>query len=141
MNDKKSEAEYYSKVVFLPVLGRVPGPYPFSEKERKERSIPIPEKDLQGSADKYYYAVEATGENLSGDDVHAGNFLVVAPDAQIVDGGVYIARVESRVLSGHVTRVDEKCLLFLSDDRYDRMVILEKNVIGRVIYSGTLKEQ
>lgn len=103
--------------------------------------ISVPKSEL-GTVRGKPYALTADGNCLTGDDINDGDLVIVDPDADFVDGKIYIVRIGNWVMAKHVHRVADKVQLIPSNANYDTREVDEDEVeiLGRVILSGSWKE-
>jgi SOS-response transcriptional repressor LexA len=134
------EAMKAMELVQVPVLGTVPAGHFNLEEQQTEGYVPIP-RSLLGASGKNLYVLNVSGESLAGDNIHSGDQVVVEPAAAVVDGKIYIVRINSEVTAKHVYRLDGKVKLVSTNGEYKEMVVDDVEILGRVILSGRWRKQ
>jgi len=121
----------------IPVLGYVPAGQPLAAEESAAGHIPVPKEILGIYQDKPgLFAVIVSGESLKGDGILPGDYLIVDPgQKEIVNGRVYICRIENEVTAKHVFLFDDKVQLVPSNDKYNIIEPQQLEILGRVIKS------
>ncbi len=127
-------------LVEIPVLGTVPAGHFDLQEQLVEGYVPIP-RSLLGASGKNFYVLNVSGESLAGDNIHSGDQVVVEPAAALVDGKIYIVRINSEVTAKHVYQLDGKVKLVSTNGEYREMVVDDVEILGRVILSGRWRKQ
>ena len=126
----------------LPILGRVPAGYPLPEEQKAEGFLPVPRAQLGYAREiPSLYVLIVTGDSLIGDDIQPGDKLIVNPnDKVVVDGKIYVVRVENEVTVKHVSKKGDRIVLEPSNHKYGVMAPDQVEILGRVILAGNWKE-
>lgn len=125
-----------SETIDIPFRGHAPLGHPSLEEENVEGHIPIPKSQLP-TAGKHIYAIKAVGDSLTGSGINSGDAIIVDPDADMVDGKIYVVRMENEVVTRHIYVEGKSVRLVATNDKYETIVpTAEVQVLGRVILSG-----
>lgn len=122
--------------VEIPILGGVPAGNPSLSEEAKEGYVIVPKSELGAKAVGGMFALNVKGESLSGDDIADGDFVIVEPGTEILDGKIYICGLENEVVARHVYKEADKLVLVSSNSHYSKLKPDEIKIMGRVILSG-----
>ena len=124
--------------VSIPVRGFIPCGTPEIKEESLEDYINVPRELLRGK--KGVYALRVSGPSLVGDGIHPGDHVVIEPGASVVDGKIYIIRLDNEIVARHIHRVNDKYKLRATNGDYRDIEPDQVEVLGRVIISGSWKE-
>jgi len=124
--------------VSVPVKGVIPCGTPEVKEETIEGYIYVPRDLLRGK--KGVYALKVSGQSLIGDQICPGDYLIVEPHAQIIDGRIYVLRLDNEVVARHVYRQNGKYKLMASNGDYRDIEPEQLEVLGRVIVAGHWNE-
>lgn len=134
--DKVLERYETVETIRVPIRGVVPAGIPTTQEEVLEGYVFVPKSDLAGTSMKDVYAVKVFGDSLIGDGINSGDLVLVDPNAQIVDGKIYIVRLGSEVVARHVIRTEDKLILKPSNGHYEDIEVNRADILGRVFKSG-----
>lgn len=128
------------EVVEIPIRGHVPAGYPQVIEEHADDYVVIPKELLGKKNTDKLYALRISGESLIGDDIQNGDLVIIDPDAHLVDGRIYIVRIDNEVVARHVTRLNGKVRLRSTNGDFKDMDLDGVEILGQVILSGLWKQ-
>ena len=73
------------------------------------------------------------GDSLKGDNINNGDIVVIEPHPDLIEGKIYIIRLDNEVVARHVHRENGFAVLTSSNGKYARIEVDKLEVIGRVI--------
>jgi SOS-response transcriptional repressor LexA len=127
-------------VMEIPVTGIVPSGRKTSfRKQLCDSAIYIP-KVLLPTDRKDYYALTVDGDSLIGDGIQSGDYVVIEPNAEIIEGKLYIIKIESETISRHVRVRNNKAIMTSSDCDFAEMEIDKMEILGRIRLSGRYQQ-
>lgn len=85
----------------IPLRGAIPAGTPFSEEEQVGEHILVPQGLIKDT--KNPYALRVNGNSLSQNGIHAGDNVIVDPDAPFVPGKIYVVRIGNEVAAKRIT--------------------------------------
>jgi SOS-response transcriptional repressor LexA len=143
--EKESPERLWEKLkayqpVSVPVRGSVPSGVVEAEEEPVEEHINIQRELLRGKHEHGIYALRVNGQSLVGDGIQPGDYVVVELGASVVDGKIYIIRMDKKVVARHIHRINGKYKLTATNGDYREIEPDQVEVLGRVIFSGSWKE-
>ena len=119
----------------IPLLGVVPAGEPMVPIELSDESIEVPSYLIRGIREAF--ALLVAGNSLSDMGIHDRQIVVVDPDTAVVDGKVYIVRIDGEVTAKRVFRQNGGLRLegatgsiYVSDQA-------EVETLGRVVGAGS----
>jgi DNA polymerase V len=126
-----------AELVAIPLRGYVSAGTPLPQEQQDLGDVRIPKSELSGVAKvSGLFGLQVSGDSLAGDEIGDGDFVVVDPNASIVDGKIYIVQLGNEFVARHLHREDGSIILTSSNGKYARMKAGELEVKGRVVYSG-----
>jgi SOS-response transcriptional repressor LexA len=130
------------ELVNLPTRGYVPAGYPLSNEEMDLTPTPVPAVSLGAYAGvKDLYVLIVSGDSMTGDGIQSGFKVVVNPEEKsVVDGKIYVVRVENEVTVKHVAVKNGRMVLSPSNRKYRDLRPEQIEILGRVILAGNWKE-
>lgn len=133
----KEAQESYDRleIVEIPIKGMVPAGYPSAEEERIEGYVSIPREQL-GKASKGLFALRVSGDSLIGDDIMSNDLVIVDPTLPIINGNIYVVRLENEVVIRHVRKTDDSLELTSSNGKYQLIKATQVETLGGVILFG-----
>jgi len=134
---READEKLDEEVVHLPLVGWVPAGTPLLAEENIESWVPWPRALLGGSKDAFLLRV--VGDSMTGDDIHNGDLVLVAPQAQAqskVDD-IVVALHHGEVTVKRLVRREGRLVLQPSNPAYNAIEVDEDTTIqGKVI--GTI---
>lgn len=124
--------------VSVPIKGIIPAGTPTAIEESDLGYVYVPRDLLRGKKD--VYALEVSGESLKGDGIYPGDYAVVDPYAPVVNGKIYVVRIEHEVVARHIEHNDGSIRLKASNGEYRDLSPDQVEVLGRVIVAGRWNE-
>jgi len=123
------------ETIEVPIKGVVPAGYPSSEEERIEGYVSIPRGQL-GKASKGIYALRVSGDSLIGDNIMPNDLVIVDPSAPMIDGKIYLVRLENEVVIRHLHTIDDSVQLTSTNEKYQNINATQIEVLGGIILFG-----
>jgi repressor LexA len=138
----KGVSNTIGELVELPVLGYVPAGYPLPNEQEAVGKILIPKNSLGSSKDaKELFALIIDGDSMIGDGIQSGDKVIINPhDVGVINGKIYLVRIENEVAIKHVVDRDDRYILSSSNPKYPELSPDQLEILGRVILSGNWKE-
>jgi repressor LexA len=131
-----AQTEYGSpSVVMIPIRGSVPGSLPLQDKEQAEGYVTMTAEQL-GRATQKAYALRVLGNSLLGDGIYPNDLVVIDPAAKVINGRVYVLRLDKEIVARHVYREEGELRLIATDGSYDVLGADQAEILGRVVLSG-----
>ncbi len=128
-------------VLRIPIIGSVPAGYPDIREEHISGYLIIPREELRGVSLEGLYVLKVTGESLIGDDIHDGDYVVYnTKNKEVVNGKIYICRMENEVVAKHVIMENSHVRLVSSNPRFKDIELSSVEILGRVILSSRMHE-
>ncbi len=128
-------------ILKIPIIGSVPAGYPDIRDEHISGYLIVPREELRGVSPEGLYVLKVTGESLIGDDIHDGDYVVYnTKNKEVVNGKIYICRIENEVVAKHVVMENSHIRLVSSNPRYKDIELNSVEILGRVILSSRVHE-
>lgn len=124
------------ETIEVPIRGKVPATYPDPNGEAYSHVL-IP-KELLPMAKGELFAFQVTSDCLVEAGIHPGDYIIIDPEAALVDGQIYVGRVGDRVVVERVYLVGNKLRLH-SGGGYEERDMAEVEIWGRVVLTGHWK--
>jgi repressor LexA len=134
---KEKDVETISEMLQIPIRGLIPCGIPFPEEQQDGETVGVPRERLGILATrKDLYALRVSGDSLEGDGIHKGQYVVIEPNAPLVNGAIYIVRLGNSVVARHVEKTEGKIRLRASNDHYQDLEPSEVELLGKIITWG-----
>jgi repressor LexA len=124
----------------VPLRGTVPAGYAEIVENESGEYIEIPRQALDSKSPEKLYALRISGNSLVGDNIYAGDIVVIEPTSEIIDGKIYIVRLENQCVARHVYKLNGRIKLVSSNGDYKEIRATDVEILGRVILSGRWKK-
>ena len=115
----------------VPVLGAIPAGTPFTEEEQVTEYLPVPRGMISETA-REVYALRVSGNSLLQDGIMSGDFAVIEPEAEVVDGRIYAVRLENEVVLRRVYR-EADCWRLEAGEGYPPIRRQDAEILGRLV--------
>jgi repressor LexA len=122
------------ETVEVPIRGKVPATYP-DLKEGTYGYLLIPRGLLPVNG--RVFARQVDSDCLVGDGIHPQDYIIVDPQAPLVDGQIYLVRLPKGVAAGHVYMAEHKLRVSSSGGECFDIEVAEAEVLGRVVLAGS----
>ena len=117
------------------IVGIVPAGIPASNEQQDLGYIYVESKKLGGVKMGDVYALKVSGNSLAGDGIEDGGTVIIEPNAEIIDGKIYIIRLGNETFARHLFRKNGIVVLTSSNGAYQELKLKEVEILGRVIMS------
>jgi repressor LexA len=124
----------------VPLRGTVPAGYADIVENESGEYIEIPRQELDSKSPGKLYALKISGDSLAGDDIYADDIVIIEPTSEVIDGRIYIVRLENQCVARHVYKLDSLIKLVSSNGEYKEIQATDVEILGRVILSGRWKK-
>jgi repressor LexA len=124
----------------VPLRGTVPAGYAEIVENESGEYIEIPRQALDSKSPEKLYALKISGNSLVGDNIYADDIVVIEPTSEIIDGKIYIVRLENQCVARHVYKLNGRIRLVSSNGDYKEIQATDVEILGRVILSGRWKK-
>ena len=137
-NDDKLIFELDKRIKVFPIVIRgyinagIPTPA-----EAVDLGIFYVEKDKISGAKKMdaVFGLRVSGMSLVGDSINNGDDVVVEPNPDLIEGKIYVVKLDDEYVARHVHRENGYAILTSSNGRYERIKVEDLEMIGRIIWS------
>ena len=126
-------------IMEIPVTGIVPSGRKTSKARLCDSAIYIP-KVLLPTDRKDCCALIVDGDSLIGDGIQSGDYVVIEPNAEIIEGKIYIIKIENETIARHVRVRNNKAIMTSSDCDFAEMEIDKMEILGRIRLSGRYQQ-
>ena len=124
----------------VPIRGAVPAGYPDLREENTSGYVYVSPEELRGVSSEGLFALRVTGESLAGDSIHTDDFVVVSPQKEIINGKIYVCRIENEVVAKHVFTENNRVRLVSTNPQFKDIELPSGEILGRIILSGRWNE-
>lgn len=129
------------ELVDIPLRGSVPAGFPLAVSEQQGEYVSIPRQLLNATPPEKVFALEISGDSLEGDGIYTGDTAIVDQAAvDIIDGKIYIVRIDTEVCARHVFKKNDHLRLKSSNGDYEDILARDVEILGRVILTGRWKK-
>jgi repressor LexA len=118
----------------IPLLGIVPGGEPLTPLDSPLEYVLVPQNLTKGA--RRPFAVKLSGESLEGYGLHNGDTLVIDPDAEVIDGKIYIVLIGAETTAKKLYRDNDRLRLEGSNGSTEIMSPHRVENLGKVIGHG-----
>jgi repressor LexA len=125
------------ELVDIPLRGAVPAGIPTEVEQETGEYVSIPRQMLGSTPPEKAYALKISGDSLIGDEIYSGDVAVVdSSSCDVVDGRIYICRLENECVARHVYKLNDHLRLQSSNGDYRDIEAKDVELLGRVILTG-----
>jgi len=121
-------------LVKIPLCGIVPGGEPLTPLDSPLEYVLVPQSLIKGT--RRPFAVKLSGESLEGYGVHSGDIMVIDPDAEVLDGKIYIVLIGSETTAKKLYRENDRLRLEGSNGSTEIMSPHRVENLGKMIGHG-----
>lgn len=122
-----------SKIVKVPVLGRIPAGTPIDAEENIIDYVEIPESEVSNA--NYFY-LQVTGDSMIGSGIMDGYRVLVKKQPDVESGEIAVVRINSTEATlKRVKKLDGQVILYPDNPKYDPIIINhhDAEIIGKVV--------
>jgi len=120
----------------VPIMGTAPAGTFCTKEEHIEGYRKIDRKEVASVIKpEELFFVRVSGDSISGDGIRDGYLALVNPNAEFVNGKIYVCRIENECVIKHVFKDNGKVRLISSNSEYKDYLVNEVEIRGRVINS------
>lgn len=120
--------------VSIPIRGAIPAGTPAVIEEEGEEYLYMPRELVKGRKD--LYALKVSGDSLVELGINSGDHIIVEPTSQIINGKVYVVRLENQVVARRVFKDPDGIKLVAGNSNYQVITPDKVEVLGRAILCG-----
>lgn len=125
---------FNSKIISIPVVGRVAAGSPILSEENLEGTIAIDSNFFKNNKD--CFALKVTGDSMINAGIFEGDLVIVNPNGKVSQHDIVVARVDDEITIKNYEKRDNKIFLIPQNEKYETIVITERNIfslVGKVI--------
>lgn len=123
-----------SKIISIPVVGRVAAGSPILSEENLEGTIAIDSNFFKNN--KECFALKVTGDSMINAGIFEGDLVIVNPNEKVSQHDIVVARVDDEITVKNYEKKNDKIFLIPQNQKYETIVITERNnfsLVGKVI--------
>ncbi|MCA2004768.1 MAG: transcriptional repressor LexA [Ignavibacterium sp.] len=131
---ESEEVNYNSKVISIPVVGRVAAGSPILSEENLDGMISIDSNFFKNNKD--CFALRVSGDSMINAGIFDGDLVIVNPDEKVSQHDIVVARVDDEITVKNYEKKNNKILLIPQNEKYEPITVTEKNnfsIVGKVI--------
>lgn len=125
---------FNSKIISIPVVGRVAAGSPILSEENLEGTIAIDSNFFKNNKD--CFALKVTGDSMINAGIFEGDLVIVNPNEKVSQHDIVVARVDDEITVKNYEKKNDKIFLIPQNQKYETIVITERNnfsLVGKVI--------
>lgn len=125
---------FNSKVIPIPVVGRVAAGSPILSEENLEGTIAVDSNFFKNNKD--CFALKVTGDSMINAGIFEGDLVIVNPNEKVSQYDIVVARVDDEITVKNYEKKNDKIFLIPQNEKYQPIVITERNnfsLVGKVI--------
>ncbi|BDQ03970.1 transcriptional repressor LexA [Ignavibacterium sp.] len=129
-----STIEYNSKIISIPVVGRVAAGSPILSEENLDGTIAI-DSNFFGNS-KNCFAFKVSGDSMINAGIFDGDLVIVNPNEKVSQHDIVVARVDDEITVKNYEKKNDKVFLIPQNEKYEPIIVTEKNnfsLVGKVI--------
>lgn len=126
--------EYKSKVISIPVVGRVAAGSPILSEENIDGSIAIDVNFFKNNKD--CFALKVSGDSMINAGIFDGDLVIVNPNEKVSLHDIVVARVDDEITVKNYEKKNDRIFLIPQNEKYKPIIVTEKNnfsLVGKVI--------
>ena len=120
--------------VSIPIRGVIPAGAPNVIEEESGEYLYMPRDLIKGRSD--LYALKVSGDSLIDLGINPGDHIIIEPTSQIVNGKVYVVRLENQVVARRIFRDPDGIKLVAGNSNYQVITPEKVEVLGRAVLCG-----
>lgn len=128
------KTEVDSKIIKIPVVGRVAAGSPILSEENIDGSIAIDSNFFRNNKD--CFALKVSGDSMINAGIFDGDLVIVNPNEKISQHDIVVARVDDEITVKNYEKKNDKVFLIPQNEKYEPIVVTDKNdfsFIGKVV--------
>ena len=125
---------FNSKIIAIPVVGRVAAGSPILSEENLEGTIAIDSNFFKNNKD--CFALKVTGDSMINAGIFEDDLVIVNPNEKVSQHDIVVARVDDEITVKNYEKRDNKIFLIPQNEKYQPIVVTEMNnfsLVGKVI--------
>lgn len=123
-----------TKVISIPVVGRVAAGSPILSEENLQGTIVIDSNFFRNNKD--CFALKVTGDSMINAGIFDGDLVIVNPNEKVSQTDIVVARVDDEITVKNYEKKNNKVFLIPQNENYEPITVTERNnfsLIGKVI--------
>lgn len=123
-----------TKVISIPVVGRVAAGSPILSEENLQGTIAIDSNFFRNNKD--CFALKVTGDSMINAGIFDGDLVIVNPNEKVSQHDIVVARVDDEITVKNYEKKNNKVFLIPQNNNYEPITVTERNnfsLIGKVI--------
>ncbi|WP_337864712.1 transcriptional repressor LexA [Ignavibacterium sp.] len=123
-----------TKVISIPVVGRVAAGSPILSEENLQGTIAIDSHFFRNNKD--CFALKVTGDSMINAGIFDGDLVIVNPNEKVSQTDIVVARVDDEITVKNYEKKNNKVFLIPQNENYEPITVTERNnfsLIGKVI--------
>ncbi|MCL6493279.1 MAG: transcriptional repressor LexA [Ignavibacterium sp.] len=128
------KTNFNSKIIPIPVVGRVAAGSPILSEENLEGTIAIDSNFFKNNKD--CFALKVTGDSMINAGIFEGDLVIVNPNEKVSQHDIVVARVDDEITVKNYEKKNDKIFLIPQNEKYETIVVTERNnfsLVGKVI--------
>jgi repressor LexA len=128
------KTNFNSKIIPIPVVGRVAAGSPILSEENLEGTIAIDSNFFKNNKD--CFALKVTGDSMINAGIFEGDLVIVNPNEKVSQHDIVVARVDDEITVKNYEKKNDKIFLIPQNEKYQPIVVTERNnfsLVGKVI--------
>lgn len=125
---------FNSKIISIPLVGRVAAGSPILSEENLEGTIAIDSNFFKNNKD--CFALKVTGDSMINAGIFEGDLVIVNPNEKVSQHDIVVARVDDEITVKNYEKKNDKIFLTPQNEKYQPIVVTERNnfsLVGKVI--------
>ena len=125
---------FNSKIISIPVVGRVAAGSPILSEENLDGTIAIDSNFFKNNKD--CFALKVTGDSMINAGIFEDDLVIVNPNEKVSQHDIVVARVDDEITVKNYEKRDNKIFLIPQNEKYQPIVVTEMNnfsLVGKVI--------
>lgn len=133
-NEFELEKTSNSKIISIPLVGRVAAGSPILSEENLEGTIAVDSNFFKNNKD--CFALKVTGDSMINAGIFEGDLVIVNPNEKVSQHDIVVARVDDEITVKNYEKKNDKIFLIPQNEKYEPIVVTERNnfsLVGKVI--------
>lgn len=123
-----------SKIISVPVVGRVAAGSPILAEENLEGTIALDSNLFKNN--KNGFALKVTGDSMINAGIFDGDLVIVNPDEKVSQYDIVVARVDDEITVKNYEKKNNKIFLIPQNEKYEPIIVTDRNnfsLVGKVV--------
>jgi repressor LexA len=123
-----------SKIITVPVVGRVAAGSPILAEENLEGTIALDSNLFKNN--KNGFALKVTGDSMINAGIFDGDLVIVNPDEKVSQYDIVVARVDDEITVKNYEKKNNKIFLIPQNEKYEPIIVTDRNnfsLVGKVV--------